>query len=82
MRRYIETDGIKSLIDTYLDLLGEVVELQEGVLGYGTLMLYGKGLKTTIIQEIYLNPWSSTHTIRTYRRMPRKYQEMLKKLTA
>lgn len=82
MRRYIELDGIKRIIDTYLERGGEVVELEEGVLGYGMLMLYGTGLKTTIINEVYLNPWSSAHTIRMYRSMPRKYQEMLNKLTA
>ncbi len=44
------------------------------------MILFGEGLKTTIINEVYLNCWSSGHTIRVYNKMPKKYEEILKNI--
>lgn len=32
------------------------------------------------IQEVALNEWSSTHTVRTYKNCPKKYQTMIDKM--
>lgn len=40
-------------------------------------ILYGDGLKTTIIREKYLNEWSSGSTIRMYNKTPKKYQRII-----
>jgi hypothetical protein len=65
------------IISRYVKLDGDVTTLEEGVLGLGTVICTGIGLKTTIIQEIPLNEWSSTHTIRMYNRIPKKYLALL-----
>lgn len=70
-------EAVQNLIDRYFDRGGEMYEIQEGVLGYGELILYGEGLKTTIVKEVYLNEWSSGHTIRMYNKMPKKYEMVL-----
>ena len=70
---------IQKLIDLYSERDGYFVTLKEGVLGYGLSMLYGEGLKTTIIQEYYINAWTSGHTVIKYNKMPKKYQKMLEK---
>lgn len=72
-------EACENLINRYYELGGEVVTLEEGCLGLGLVMCYGDGLKTTIIQEVYLNPWSSGHTIRMYKKMPKKYEQMLER---
>ena len=80
MARYIDIENIKKLIDLYYKKNGDFITLIEGSLGYGTSMLYGKGLKTCIIQEKFLNAWSSTHTIRFYNKMPKKYKNLFLKV--
>ena len=70
----------EKLIAEYLNRGGEVVELEEGCLGLGLVICFGENLKTTIIREVYLNAWSSGHTIRMYNTMPKKYELMLEKL--
>jgi hypothetical protein len=65
------------IIARYYKLDGDVITIEEGVLGLGTVICFGDGLKTTIIQEIPLNEWSSTHTIRSYNKTPKKYAELL-----
>lgn len=40
-------------------------------------ILFGDGLKTTIIREKYLNEWSSGSTIRMYNKTPEKYQRII-----
>lgn len=50
-----------------------IVTLREGTLGYGNMVLMCDGFKTAIIQERYLNCWSSGHTIRLYNKTPKKY---------
>lgn len=80
---YRSFEYINNLINKYLNAGGEVATLQEGSLGYGTMLLYAPKeakLRTFIIQERFLNEWSSTHTIRGYNNIPDKYQKMLDKV--
>lgn len=49
----------------------DIVTLREGTLGYGNMVLMCDGFKTAIIQERYLNCWSSGHTIRLYNKTPK-----------
>lgn len=68
-------DACEQLIDRYANKYGgEVLTLREGVLGLGTVLLTAEGKKTVIIQERYLNAWSSGHTIRRYNKIPKKYE--------
>ena len=72
----------QDLIDRYVNKCGgECTELEEGVLGYGTLILHNaKGKKTIVIKEVYINAWSSGHSIRMYNKMPKKLEKMLDKV--
>ena len=67
----------ESLIQKYQKIGAEVTELREGVLGLGTVVCHGEGLKTAIIEERYLNSQSSGHTIRMYNKMPAKYAKAI-----
>jgi len=69
----------EKLIEQYTqDFGGEVTEIEEGCLGLGTLILHGApGKKTIVIQEVFLNAWSSGHTMRLYNSMPKKYEKIL-----
>lgn len=67
--------AIEDLIRMYLDKGGEMIQISEGVLGHGKFILCGKDLKTTIVREVYLNEWSSAHTIRMYNVTPKKYEK-------
>jgi hypothetical protein len=72
--------AIEELIDNYIKKDGEVIEVIEGCLGYGTTICIGNGLKSTIIQEVFLNHWSSGHTIRMYNKLPKKYEKLLEQV--
>ena len=74
---YYTLDACENLISRYIDNGGDVVTLNEGVLGLGLVLCYGHGLKTIVIRETYLNSWSSGHTVRMYKKMPKKYEQML-----
>lgn len=71
-----ESSEIDRLIDRYQEKNGEVLQISEGTLGHGELVLSGQGLKTAIIKEVYLNEWSSGHTVRMYNEVPKKYKGM------
>ena len=68
---------IEDLINQYINKGGEIAEVEEGCLGYGTTICYGEGLKSTVIQEHFQNSWSSSHTVRMYNKLPKKYEDML-----
>lgn len=72
--------AVENLISRYVENGGEIVTVQEGVLGYGLTICYGDGLKTAIITEVCLNEWSSAHKIRLYNKMPKKYELMLEQV--
>lgn len=79
--KFYGLETIKGLIKKYVDLGGEVSILEEGVLGYGTLLLHNApGKKVIVIKEVYLDPWSSGHTVKMYNKMPKKYEEVLEKI--
>lgn len=64
---------VDELINHYEKNSGNIDEKEEGCLGYGTLVLSAPGLKTAIVREVYLNEWSSGHSIRFYNKTPAKY---------
>jgi len=74
---YYTIESIEKIIDLYLSKGGEIIEVVEGCLGYGTTICYGNGLKSTVIQEHFKNSWSSEHTVRMYNNLPKKYENML-----
>ena len=80
MKRYSLT-ACESLIEKYTNNFGgKVATINEGVLGLGTVILHrAEGKKSIVIQEHYLNDWSSYHTIRRYNILPKKYENALEK---
>ncbi len=72
---YYTLEVVEGLINHYIENGGECTEIREGVLGYGTLLLTADGKKSVIINEVYLNEWSSAHTIRMYNKLPKKYEK-------
>ena len=55
-----------------------MIEIEEGVLGLGKILLHSAPKKCTIIiTERYVNAWSSTHTVRQYKKAPKKYQKYM-----
>lgn len=73
----LSTSAIENLVDKYISKGGQAIELVEGVLGYGTTICFGDNLKYCIIQEVFESSWSSTHSIRFYNEIPKKYQSLL-----
>lgn len=73
------TSSVGRLIAEYLDAGGQMLQMREGVLGHGDVLLYddaGK-LKTYVIREVAINEWSSGQTVRKYRKIPEKYRKMI-----
>lgn len=81
MKREIGLKQIEKLLSDYNDKGGTTFQLDEGCLGYGTILLYSydETLKVFIIQEFYKNPWLSGHTVQTFSKLPKKYSGMLEK---
>ena len=71
-------ESVEMLISNYLELGGDMIEIEEGVLGLGKILLHSAPKKCTIIiTEKYVSSWSSTHTVRQYRKTPKKYQNII-----
>lgn len=70
---------IDNLIERYIKAGGEAVQTEEGTLGSGNWILfdYAGNLKNFIIKEVYVNCWTSAHTIRGYKKLPKKYEALL-----
>jgi len=76
--RYYTVESLEKLMRRYAEKGGEVVQVEEGCLGLGVVVLRNNGLrlKQYIIKERYLNEYSSIHTCETYARrpLPKKYE--------
>ena len=75
--RLFSLKTVEKLIDNYINKGGTIINIEEGVLGYGKNILVGNELKTVIITEVYINEWSSGHTLRFYNNTPNKYKKYL-----
>ena len=71
--------AVQNLMNEYIRRGGEVLTIEEGGCGYGNMLMFGEGLKTAVIQEVYLNEWSSGHKIRMYNKCPKKYEKMIER---
>ena len=69
----------EQLICKYLnDFEGNIIQITDGCLGLGTILLYGaEGKKSILINEVYVNAWTSTHTIKMFNKLPKKYLELI-----
>ena len=76
---YYTLQSCEELIDKYTNEYGGYAEtVREGILGLGTVVLHrASGKKSIIINEVYLNANSSSHTIRKYNKLPKKYKKLL-----
>ena len=72
-----DSSTVDKYLNEYVKRDGEIHQIEEGTLGHGLLVLTGHNLKTTVIKEVYINEWSSGHSIRKYNVTPKKYQEMI-----
>ena len=81
MVRVLDCNSIQAMVDIYTRRGGDMIELEEGVLGWGLTVLYSfeLPLKTVIIREEPISCWSSRHTVRCYNKMPKKYEIMIEK---
>ena len=71
------SQAVQNHIEKYNSIGGEVIEAVEGLLGYGTTICTANGKKSTVIQEVFINTWSSSHTITLYNKLPKKYEKLL-----
>ena len=73
-------EAVEQTVNNWIEAGGEISTVEEGVLGWGLTICHGEGLRTAIIKEVPLNEWSSAHTIRVYKKMPKKYLAMLENM--
>jgi len=70
--------SLKSLENYIANFDGEAIQLEEGILGLGTILLTNGSQKTDIIiREYFINTWTSGHDFRRYKNLPKKYKSML-----
>lgn len=72
--------SIDDFIIRYIKKGGQAYCIDEGCLTSGDWILFdNRGtLKSCIIKEVYINPWSSGQSLRKYRRLPEKYVKMIR----
>jgi hypothetical protein len=55
-----------------------MLTIQDGSLGLGTVFLFNaKNKKSYLTKEVYLNAWSSGQTLRSFNKIPKKYQALI-----
>lgn len=69
----------ENLIEKYInDFGGQMEEINEGCLGLGKVLLHGAtGKKSVLIEEYFINSWSSGHKVTMYNKLPKKYEQIL-----
>jgi len=69
----------EDLISKYINqYAGECLEIEEGCLGLGTILLHSaEGKKSILIKEFFINAWESGHSIKMFNKLPKKYIQLI-----
>ncbi len=70
-------EAVDRFIAKYIEKGGQIINIAEGSLGYGKILLIAEGMRSSIVNEVYLNEWSSGHTVRQYISLPKKYDKFV-----
>ena len=72
---------VEALMQKCADLGYEFIEIEEGVLGYGHMILlsHDPDYMNVEIQERYLNEWSSGHYVRKFNKISKRIQKLIDK---
>lgn len=69
---------IDKLINKYSQFENsEILQTREGILGSGDWICTAPNKKTAIIKEVFVNSWISTHTVKFYNKIPKKYLNII-----
>lgn len=68
--------AVDKLIADAVEIYGAEVYTLEGSL-LDNYIITGEKIKTYIVKEIYLNEWSSAYNVRSYNKIPEKYQKVI-----
>jgi hypothetical protein len=79
-RKLYTVAAIQTLFDFYTERGGEIIQVDCGGVGLGTVICIADGLKSAVIQEVYLNEWSSGHTVTLYKTLPKKYIKLMEEI--
>lgn len=76
MKQMYTLKSIKKLIEDCTGKHGyTIAQIRDGTLGYGKMVLLAPpGYWNFVIEEIYLNEWSSGHTVRKCREISKRLQ--------
>lgn len=79
MARLYSCMVVENLMQQAMDLDYEIIEIEEGSLGYGHMILLSnrEGWDNVEIQERYLNEWSSAHAIRKFHKISKRIQKLI-----
>lgn len=71
--------SVECLMHRCADLGYEIVEIAEGSLGYGHMILLAPNddYMNVEITEVYLNEWSSGHKIRKFSKISKRIQNLI-----
>ena len=75
-RSYYTADAIKEFTDRYFSSGGNILRIDSE-----TCLYYGEGLKTVIIKEVQHKTLGTVYTSRFYNKMPKKYADLLVKVS-
>lgn len=78
MKNY-SLSSCEDLIDRYINQYGGcILQIEEGCLGLGKILLHSApGKKSVVIEEFFINSWSSGHKVRMYNIIPKCYQKLV-----
>ena len=81
MTRNYNLSSVEKLLSKCSNECYDFVSLDEGSLGYGHLILIAPDDKhwSFEIKEYYINPWSSEHTVRRFKKISKALQKEIDK---
>lgn len=74
MAKKYTSQAVQDVIKMYQAINGEIIQVNEGVLGYGVIVCMASGYKSAVIQEMFETPWTSSHKITFYNHLPKKWE--------
>lgn len=83
MEKVYSRSAVLKVIEKYTEELDgtlDIIDENSVLLDFGLAVLSAPDHKYIIIKDKYLSEWSSAYTVKQYKKLPKKYQELITNL--
>lgn len=72
-RKMYTGNGFREMIDSYMRVGGQIHQITEDTVGFGTFIMAAAGYMYTVVEAVHMGGMNVVYKMRRYNRLPKKW---------